>query len=101
MMEVVVGAAEADVTVVDVADGTVLFVLPEETDDDGTELVVSTVVLVLPEVADDGTELVVSTVVLVLPEVADVDSPLPDVVLAVEALSTPWEKIRMQARTAT
>ena len=82
MMEVVVGAAEADVTVVDVADGTVLFVLPEETD-------------------DDGTELVVSTVVLVLPEVADVDSPLPDVVLAVEALSTPWEKIRMQARTAT
>ena len=39
------------------------------------------------------------TVVLVLPEVAvDVDSPLFDV-LAGE-LSTPLEKIRMQARTA-
>jgi hypothetical protein len=39
------------------------------------------------------------TVVLVLPEVVDVDSPLFDVVLAGEALSTPLEK-RMQARTA-
>ena len=41
------------------------------------------------------------TVMLVLPEVVvDVDSPPFDVVLAGEALSTPLEKIRMQARTA-
>lgn len=40
------------------------------------------------------------TVVLVLPEVVVVDSPLLDVVLAGEPLSTPLEKIRMQARTA-
>ena len=74
VMEVEVSVAEADVTG--------LFVLPEEID-------------------EDGMELVVSMVVLVLPEVVDADSPLSDVVLVVEALSTPLEKIRMQARTAT
>lgn len=109
MTEVVVNAAE-----VTAADGAVR-VLPQKIDDDRMELVVrsaeaemtaadGTVVLVLSEEIDeDAMELVVAdgTVVLVLPEiVVDVDSPLFDFVLAGEALSTPLEKIRMQARIA-
>lgn len=59
------------------ANGRVALVLSEEMDEDAMELVV---VLVLPEV------------------IVDLDSPFNDVLVG-EALSTPLEKIRMQART--
>ena len=110
-MGLVLSAAEAEGTP---GDDTVLVVLAEQTDDDAMEPELSaaegaadgTVVLVLSEETDEDAmelELVVAggTVVLVLPEVVvDADLPLFDVVLAGEALSTPLEKIRMQARTA-
>lgn len=110
-MGLVLSSAEAEGTA---ANGTVVLVLAGQTDDDAMELELSaaevevtagdgTVVLVLSEEIDeDAMELVVAdgTVVLVPEVVVDVDSPLFDVALAGEALSTPLEKIRMQARTA-
>lgn len=91
MTEVVVSTAEAEVTA---ADGKVELVLPEEIDEDAMELVVSA--------AEAEAIVVDGTIVLVLSEVViDADSPLFDVVsVQREALSTPLEKIRMQAKTA-
>lgn len=85
-------AAEPEATV---ADGTVVLVLREEidSDEDAMELVVSA--------SEAGVTVADGTVVLVLSEVVvDVDSPLFDFVLAGEELSTPLEKMRIQASTA-
>ena len=51
-------------------------------------------------VVSEAEAVVDDPVVLVLPEVVDVDSPLFDVGTMGDLLSTPLEKIRMQARTA-
>ena len=75
-MELALSEAETEVSAVD---GTVFLVLSEKIGEDAMELAD---VLVLPEV------------------VVDVDSPIIDAEMGEEALSTPLDKIRKQARTA-